>query len=650
MARREWDPLANELQGSLQVLTIKRGISNILDSYTGWYDPFCELIQNALDAVERRSEAEPTYKKKIWIEIDLEDRRISVTDSGTGFSEDEFAAFLAPQVSFKKQGTRGNKGVGATYLAYGFNYLQLGTRSPGYEFVGTIEKGKAWVVDEEETVEKPKIIESKPIHQAFEMIDRGATFSLQLMGTNIFPSNLNYPSATTAKQWAVILLLKTPLGGIYSDASRGEVTCHLRVKAGAEVTELELSESSYMYPHKVISTCACRTDILSERLKRVKAGKDPNNLPKKYTKLNGVYDYWSTADIVDDKFSSKLTEKDRQLIKDTGLRCYGFFCYSTSVWDHFNDELIELRKGLRILRGGLQLSSDSMPQGELHLIPLNKNIGYQHQSHIVAHFERAVPDLGRKGYKPDIVDLAKKVSTIIVSVLQEYRRFLKKETAGIPNIGKEKEVHEWIKLQEMHEEQHPLVIAREDVFLPGKRPLITSQPLNEQDVISLFNQLLAGGVIRGLEVLATNQHSQYDGICRLVQTDQKEIFEYSSDANPLGLPSDSLQPFKSKPLIMEYKYTVDFLIDEFRNEEKNAKDIGVVVAWTMGSKWAEMYDVTSLLHNENIHHRYFHGGTHLFDDTTTGLRAFPVIILDELIDYINDPEAVQDYQAKTYSG
>jgi hypothetical protein len=54
-----FDPLSVKYNaGTITNFTIKRELNNILSSYTGWYDPFCEAIQNSLDSVEERSKAE----------------------------------------------------------------------------------------------------------------------------------------------------------------------------------------------------------------------------------------------------------------------------------------------------------------------------------------------------------------------------------------------------------------------------------------------------------------------------------------------------------------------------------------------------------------------------------------------------------------
>ena len=157
MISSSWDPLETELSSELAAATMKREIKNILKSYTGWYDPFSELLQNALDAVEHRSQKEKDYDPEIWVDIDLKDNKISVTDNGIGFSEDQFKSFLAPSVSFKTQTDRGNKGVGATYLGYGFNYLQVGTKTEHFSFIGTLKDAREWVEDVSGTKIRPKI-------------------------------------------------------------------------------------------------------------------------------------------------------------------------------------------------------------------------------------------------------------------------------------------------------------------------------------------------------------------------------------------------------------------------------------------------------------------------------------------------------------
>ena len=648
-----WDPLDLNLTDDAINATIKRQIKNILKSYTGWFDPFSELIQNALDALETRAAGDDDFTPKLWIRIDLKNKSLSVTDNGIGFSEDEFKTFLAPNISFKSQENRGNKGVGATYLAYGFNFLQVGTKSPDYEFIGTLTDGRKWVETENTTGSRPTVQqEDKALHSPFTEIDRGATFTLRLVGEFIYPKDLSQLVANTANQWSSILRIKTPLGGIYFEVEPPKIQCALTVidQTAKETTKV-LRDCKYIFPHEVFKDCLDLDEIRSARDAREKQNKDPDTLPGKYFEREGLHTYWDTNSLISDNIGVgvRLNDDQKELARQYKLKCYAFFCSTVKLWEIYNEGELGVRKGREILKGGLQLATNTMPQGELILIPLTRNIGYQHTTHIVIHLEQADPDLGRKGFQPEIEQLAKDISNhIVTSFSERWWKHLKKATGALPDIGNKAKLHQWIRQLERHEEQNPLTITREDSFLPLKKPSITAEPTSEQDVISLFNQLLAGGVIRGIRLMATSQHDQYDGIFRLHIEEPFESYQFDKDKNPLGLNSNTFEEITSEPRLLEYKYSFDALIEDFQKEIKREQDLELVVAWELGKDWATRYRITPLLHYDYLHLRPFHGSTHIISQQSTGDPIFPIIILSELIDYLNDPDSVQKYQADTY--
>jgi len=336
------------------------------------------------------------------------------------------------------------------------------------------------------------------------------------------------------------------------------------------------------------------------------------------------------------------------LIDEFTINAYGYFCYSTSVWDRLNDDKAKLRKGMRILKGGLQLSNNFMPQGELLTIPLTSSVGYQNQCHIIVHFHNADPDLGRKGFQPELKELAEDIAVAIVNRFKKSRKYLRNDTGSQAIIHREIELHKWLKETEQHEETNPLTLSNPNFFLPVQEISITSIPQSEQDVIVLFNQLLAGGVIRGIKLLATHQKTQYDGIFKYLQKQPLTLHEFDRDKNPLGVEEifSSNNEFVSPPKVLEYKFNVNALIGEFENEEKNEKDIHLIIAWELGDAWKKNYDVTSLLDLENIQHRQFHGVTHILTSSTN--HRLDAIILKELIDYLNDIDGVQEFHQKTY--
>lgn len=164
-------------------------------------------------------------------------------------------------------------------------------------------------------------------------------------------------------------------------------------------------------------------DVLSVQKKLISQCKDASAIPAKYKKQNGIYEFFTTEDTL----LLKSNDQEYQLlVKKYKIEVYGHFTYSTSVWDQFNDRVANLRKGYRVLRGGLQLANNKMIQGELISIPLTSNIGYQNQCHIVVHFKDADPDLGRKGFQPELKEVAEKISVAIVNRFKKWRILFEK--------------------------------------------------------------------------------------------------------------------------------------------------------------------------------------------------------------------------------
>lgn len=161
----------------------------------------------------------------------------------------------------------------------------------------------------------------------------------------------------------------------------------------------------------------------------------------------------------------------------------------------------------------------------------------------------------------------------------------------------------------------------------------------------MFNQLIAGGVIRSLNLLATSQIKQYDGIFRYVVSEDEETYLHDKASNPLGLEHEKIRDFESQPKIVEYKHDLNYLIQDFHNEEKRADDIDLAVCWELGSDWKEDFECTSLLLSDNIAHREYHGLTHQLYSSTSRID---VIVLSELVEYLEDYDQSQITQKERY--
>ncbi len=645
-----WDPLdaSTGADPGILIAAQRREISNILRSYTGYYDIFSELLQNALDAVERRMVDSSTLEGTIWINVNLKEQSVRVTDDGCGMDLQQLRQFLRPNFSFKSGAiTRGSKGVGATYLGYGFNSLQISSKQGRKIYSGRIENGRAWVEDNTGTVARPKIEPADVQNGPFLEITQGTSITVRLSGDKIRPRNLGWYQATTADQWMALLRIMTPIGGIYTNkTSVPNITIKVSVIDGAgEMTEATLPKPEYLYPHQVINRTANISDFMKDQHSKVAKGLDVSRIPPQFKSLNGLWGRWTADELLDNPEAAycpvrltSLTADEKTLAKTAGVSLYVFLAFSTDLWDTLNDTKLRLRKGARVLHGGLQLATRHMPQGMTLTIPMTNNIGFQNLVHVIVHFDNAEPDLGRKGFQPEYVHLAEKIAVSATTAFRRRHALLRKPGAG-KIFNEEIKIDQWIRDQEAHEQENALLITGPGLFLPTEQLPIRSEPLVEQDVVALFNQMLSSGLVRGIQLIASSQYNQYDGLFRVRMEPPFEKFMLSAH-NPLGIDEDFFagdEPFVTKVKVLEYKYTLDGLIEELQSGVKDVNDIGLVVVWEIGTKWRQMFDATCLLDENSVHHRQIHGTTHSFTHSVSGASAFVAIVLQDLVRYLKDP-------------
>lgn len=656
-----WDPLEGEQQDDpdLFIAAKRREIRNILKSYTGYYDVFAEMIQNALDAVERRIhdvQNADDYKPSIWVEVNMDEQSIAVTDNGIGMDLSQFRRFLRPNFSFKTgSNSRGNKGVGATYLAYGFNELTVATKSEGVIQTGVLARGREWLEDDQAIIARPKVTLTDHVGKQFQKIDRGTYMKVRLLGRGIRPKNLSWIGAKTAYQWMAVLRASTPLGAVYLCGDEiPPINVEVSVVREGERDTANIDSPQYLYPHEVTPRVVSLRDYLDWQKKAVQKGSDVSQVPHKFRKVHGIWGAWTGEDILSDRslspISPRLSESEKKLVRQLDIKLYICLVFSTDVWDSYNDENLGLRKGSRILSGGLQLATRNMPQGSPITIPMTNNIGFQNLAHVIVHLENAEPDLGRKGFQPEVVKIAEKLSVAAVTAFRKYYKLLRKPTGAKIYTG-ELDLDQWIRRQEAHETTYPLVIKGKGLFMPQEELPITSEPIVEQDVVALFNQMLSSGLVRGIQLISSSQFNQYDGLYRIKMGVPISRYIYNSD-NPLGVDKevfDGKSSLQTPVKIIEYKYSLDALIEEIQNEVKSSDDISLAVAWKMGQRWNQMFDVVSYLDDDHVHLRQIHGTTHSFLNQQTGESVFEAVILQDLISYLQDPSRESDRQKAAYA-
>lgn len=650
-----FDPLEfkNTKVNDAALSALKREIDNILSSYVGWYDPFCELIQNALDAVEARAGlersagTEASYEPRIDVRIDLDENALTVTDNGIGLDKDKFEQFLAPNFSFKSGKTRGHKGVGATYVAYGFNYMRVSTKTPGFVASGRIIGARKWLA-EGSTSGNPKVEPdtSPQVDPAFDGNDRGVSITVRFDDTT-HPKQLKWIQATNAETWTKILSVKTGLGSVLKDDT---TLVNVTVISGGVTTRIEVKGTSYLWLHALATKKASFRDIASTAKALFEKYGAGRKMPDKFNNLDFIYETWTTKEL-GELLAGSLDEDEKAIMDRYTPTVSVEFGYTAKLWNQFNESL-QIRARHSVLTSGIQMAANNMPQGETIQVPLNRYIGRQNQVHFLFHFDNYTPDLGRKGFHRELTDFAKSVARSITETqLSKYRHLLKANTGVAPDLVRELAINDWKKDMLAHESEEPLRLSSKHFFHPTERVSITSVPTREQDVIALFHQLVAGGVIRGLYAMSTNERFTYDGLFKVAFDLDPKIYSYDAEGNPLGVPDATAQALHGRitdPRVLEYKYCLDGLIEDFDSQDKNIKDIDLCIAWSTGEHYKERYGITSLLIPENVDQRQYHGVTHVLTDIETGAKSIDLIILEELLAHLNDPEGSAETQRAKY--
>jgi hypothetical protein len=370
-------------------------------------------------------------------------------------------------------------------------------------------------------------------------------------------------------------------------------------------------------------------------------------MPSSYRNLEAIYEVFEGNEL---ESIISLSPEEKELLGRYTPRIYVCYVHSATFFSAYH-ESIQIHGNCRIMKPGIQISANNMPQGEILQIPLKRNIGRQNQVHFVAHFNNCKPDLGRKGFQKEVVEFCEEVAKkLIEGPFQKYRHVLKPATGEKTDLKREQSIEEWKLEMQEHEKSSPLILENENFFLPVKKIAITSMPTREQDVIALFNQLVSGGVIRGLKIMSTNERFTYDGMYKVSFTPPSANHVYHKETNPLGVLADNLQSdgFISGPKILEYKYSLDGLIEDLETGEKVIKDLGLAVVWETGVEYRQHYHILSLLDPDNLAERQYHGITHVVQNYQTSAREMDLIVLSELVAYLNNPEQVIPIQKGKY--
>lgn len=569
----------NEVDKLSRTEIARRSLNNLLTSYADEADVFNEIIQNAFDSVvkaHREGVYQDGEKPKLSVVIGRRNEGhhyFAVCDNGVGMSPNVAKNLTVPGFSFgKKKGkTVGYKGVGASYFFAASQKISLFTIDrDGDKSEFTVRGSYEWIKNDSEHV--PQIVltcEPTEVTKQFVGLTRG-TFLLFNFHDGIKPKNLNNlvvigeGPEVELKNWVCFLASKTALG--VAELSQGlnleiEVTLDLGDRQFSQSWSLgefdrENNKIGYPFPHKVLRTSKSVSEIIAT---------PPEQQFKHSRKYAAVHKRWTAEEIIGESpaLESEEIDKLRQHLKWVD----GYLAYSTDVMKEINTRL-----GGRssLLRHGIRIAVDGIPQGRGVDLSLTSSQGLDRQSHIVMSFEGLELDTGRKISADEVVASAiSKLGQRVVGVLKEYRWAMKKKDR--PDVASDLET--W---RTGIESRSQTSLVRELFKRKNLPPVFRVDPDNESEVIALFVSLVGNGLLKGYQLDAISGFARYDALCSV---DSISAAVTNLD-DGLSVRDKELGP-NGQSKVLEFKYSFDSLIQDFEEKVKNPAEIDFVVCWDL---------------------------------------------------------------------
>lgn len=597
----------------------------ILRDYRNSWDVYSELVQNSVDAINRKYNIlqnsscneygydfeiempEEEFRGKILIEISPTNRTISISDNGTGLQGDKIEKLLLPDGSDKKPGKEyGYKGKGLTYAVFSSKAFKITSN-----FIGTPDETNmlaldglfGWVTDSTDSIPFPSSPTPDVINVTDDLGEYNTKIELQLhdnykedfsplacldnafslLDFGNYEAFINLLRTKTAIGNTNILFNKTPIVDIdislviYNDD--GSIACN------------ESVPYAYAHPKDLVGDTLSFdfTDYVKNELTR--AGHD-----KKFYCLTNI------------KPDVTIGEKPAITVS---------VCMSAILKDSLN--LINDNLGYdeaMIASGagyepGVYLSLNGMPTGIRIANWGDKKGGTYLRYYVIADCSLEVGnelDSGRKGIteyratqisdyafsmKDDTIDTSDKFHSYATSELTSERD--DRDTRDLFDDEPDDFTKRVIKARTAQKEQDSDPIAQ---YVIANSSLLHI-PDNEEEVRTLFHELLARGIIKGYKTVfdAANRSTYDAALDYCIAVDENN----AKGKDPNGYAENILNTCIRKKipyidfeiwgkrckhkaeqvLCAEFKYGLDDLLNDILDikSTKNPEEIDLVIAW-----------------------------------------------------------------------
>jgi hypothetical protein len=600
---------------------MRNNIGEIIGSYHHQFDHLYECIQNAVDACEKaywhyQDQKRSDYVPEINISLDLDRSKFAVLDNGVGMSRESVQKyFFTPYGTLKKSGgsnrQRGEKGVGATFLSYGVNYIKLSTKDivNGEIASGELVKGLTWARGEIDLLPMPLVVPVDP-EKLIQDAPHGTMIILNF-GEN---TNIGDPKdhGNTLDQWEVIFRIHTAIGFIDLD-NNDPFLKSLQVSLSLTYERNESKkyiETGYYFPHMLT-----KAQVQLSKLQRKKG-----QLLESQRDMDIMWDAFNFEQV--SEFIIQRMENVRYLrdnkkrmivnvLKKHKPQAYMAFTHASEFWDDHNRKIWG-NDGIEQFHHGIVYATRSQKIGEQARIDFTFRSGDFNRAFILLSMENLKADIGRKSL-PEEVDI---FANFFANAVHD--KFTDEDDCLRPNSSSFDETQE-------RELEALLDKAYELEPIDAKGLDFVKTPKEEQDVIALFFDLLGKGIIRGYEIYSTHIHRTYDGVGKFYLQEKPENI-YDPKTNRLGIAKHKFVKGvveSPKRCYIEFKYSTDGIVKDVMTTAKRLQDIKWLICWEVGTAHAaEDIGITDITEPSQINQRDYYGVTHIMTERTS--RVFVI--------------------------
>lgn len=630
-----FDPLS-EINSDFRTQVMKRRISNIINSYRNATDVLAEPIQNALDEIVRSHKNGINNAGSIQVRINVNQDTIEIRDDGRGFDLNDLKKYIAPSQTdkvdlFSDGEVRGHKGVGLTFLAYGFNYFEVESKTiEGDHYRVELTEGLDWAMSDNQE-EPPEAITEDIGGDGGKLDTRGTRIKIKADGQSQ-PSSLihafNNPELT-----AMILERCTAIGVMPSkEEDHPEFEAELYYTDSSGETTRKRLNTSYRFIHEELPENMETLDLGEYRDEQHRQGeieprtRDKNRYHCVYEKLDPEDLKSEEKGFIGDDLGELLDnrEKIENYIDDHNVTVHVAFSYSTSYTDRIEDHW-NIPGNKKYHSPGIKIASDGMISSDRQKVTLSRFGGNKERLWLVYHFDNVEPDLGRKQFPQEVYDIIEITQEdISFDIIKQGRTFLKPTPRRRGKNGDDFDQEPILKAEERKEE--PLDVQS---FEDYGEITFKSEPKTEQDTVAVFNQLVGMGLLDFMEPVYFSETYQYDS-----------FFEYSGP--PRGSMIQETLPGTENVNkgrgVAEFKYEASSILDDIVNNQKNWADMQFLVCWKVDGNRQLPDDEIYFEEVESATDRMYTGVTHMANVDSAGEQKVFVLELQRVLQNLHESQ------------